>query len=155
MRVGRHAVSSPVARASAPAVVASLLVAAFLVVVALGVRDATQVARQLGDRRAEAIATRSDQSGLAGRAAGSFRALRGHLEPGSRFALVYDEDYDRNERGYYRLVAGYYLYPALMVSDPARADAVITFGAPPAHVLQRFDQLAVIDGFWVGTRKPG
>jgi hypothetical protein len=141
------------AELSASAIVVALLSVAFLVVVGLGVNDAARRASQLGAKRAEAVATRSDPASTAGGAAAAFRSFGSVLEPGARFALVYDEDYDRNERGFYNLFARYYLYPALAVSDPARADAVMVFGDPLPQVLERFDQLAVVDGFWLGRRK--
>ena len=55
------------------------------------------------------------------RHAEAFRRLRVTLDAGERFALVFPQDTDRDQRGFYDLVSLSYLYPALASSDPAGA----------------------------------
>jgi hypothetical protein len=154
MRATAHLSRRALRGSTRSAVVIALLSGAFLVIVLLGVKDATRRVGWLDHRRAEALAAaRTDPALGAGYAAGAFRSFRSALDDGSRFTLVYDASFDRNERGFYRLFSGYYLYPAVAVSDPAAADAVMVFGAPPRRVLDRFDQLAVVDGVWLGRRR--
>ena len=88
----------------------------------------------------------------AGPATEAFRRFRSTLDGESRFALVFGQGVDRNERGTYRLVGGYYLYPAIAVAQPIDADAVMVFGSPRADVRRSFEEVAVVDGVWLGRR---
>jgi hypothetical protein len=139
---------------SATVVVIAGLIVAFLVVVTVGVVQATRRVGELDHRRSEALAVQRDPADTAGAAAIAFRSFRSALHRDSRFALVYDASIDRNQRGYLRLFAGYYLYPAVAVSQPSEADAVMVFGAPPSNVVADFAPIAVVDGVWLGRRKP-
>jgi hypothetical protein len=141
--------SSPIRRG-----VFAVLVLAFGVVLVLGVADAGRRMRSLDDRRDEALAARRDPADVAGDAAGAFRRFRSTLSEGDTFALAFGPDVDRDQKGFYRLVALSYLYPAVAVSDPAEADAMMVFGPPTPSIRGTFDEIAVVDGVWLG-RRPG
>ena len=132
---------------------ATLAVAAFVGLVGIGALDAVREVRRLDDRRREALATQTDPAATVGEAAEAFRRFRSELGDGRRFALVYGPEIDRDQRGFYRLFAGYYLYPAIAVSSPQDADAVMVFGAPPYGVSRAFEPIATVDGTWLGRRR--
>jgi hypothetical protein len=143
-------------RSSSPTqtVAALALLGGFLVVVLLLAFGAWREIGHLGHRRDEALASRSDPVSVAGGAAGAFRRLRATLGEGERFALVFGPDVDRDQKGFYRLVSLAVLYPAIAVSDPARADAVMVFGEnPPPRVSGAFEPIGVVDGVWLGRRR--
>lgn len=129
------------------------VVVAFAIVVAVG---ATQSARRLGHldhRRAEALAVHSEPVDVASDVAGAFRQFRSSLNAGDRFALLFGDDVDADRRGTYRLVALSYLYPAVAIDDPSRANAVMVFGEPSASVVSAFEGTGVVDGVWLGRRR--
>ena len=140
---------------TAQTAVALLLLAAFFLVVLLGALGAARRIGDLRDRRDLVLATRSDPAAVAGEAAGAFRRFRSGIHPGERFALVFAPAVGRDQRGFYRLVALSYLYPAIAVSDLASADAVMVFGAqePSPAVRTAFDETDVVDGVWLGRRR--
>lgn len=134
---------------------ALVLLIAFAVVVGLGVLDAGRVIGELGDQRERALASRSDDTaGLTGEAADAFRQFRAHLRKGERFALVFAPDIGRDQEGFYRLVALSYLYPAIAVDDPGRADAVMVFGEQSPGIRADFEQIGAAAGVWLGRRRP-
>jgi hypothetical protein len=120
--------------------------------VAVGVVDAARRLGSLDHRRDEAIAARGDTAGQAGNVAGALRRFRSDVGAGDRFALVFGPDLDRNQRGFYRLVALSYLYPAVAVPDPEEADAIMVFGTPTPSMRGTFGEIAVVDGVWLGRR---
>jgi hypothetical protein len=134
-------------------VVALVLLGAFLVVVALGALRAVERIGDLRDRREQVLASRPDPSAIAGDVAESFRRFRSTLRPGERFALVFAPDVGRDQRGFYRLVALSYLYPALAAPDTASADAVMVFGQPSAALRSAFEEAGAVDGVWLGRRR--
>ena len=115
---------------SRPSVLATsavvVLSVAFLVALAVAVATAAGRVLELDDRRTEALAARFDPVVAAGPATEAFRRFRSTLDGESRFALVFGPGVDRNQRGIYRLVGGYYLYPAIAVAQPisGRGDGV-------------------------------
>jgi hypothetical protein len=128
------------------------MVAAFVGLLAIGALDAVREVRRLDDRRREALAVETDPAATVGAAADAFRRFRSELGDGGRFALVYGPEVDRDQRGFYRLFGGYYLYPAIAVSSLQDADAVMVFGAPTEAVTRAFEQIATVDGIWLGRR---
>ena len=126
---------------------------AFAVTVAVAVTVSVSRALALDERRAEAFVVRSEPVTVAGPATAAFRRFRSTLADDSRFALVFGPGVDRNGRGTYRLVAGYYLYPAIRVARPSTADAVMVFGSPTAAVRRSFEEVALVDGIWLGRRR--
>ena len=150
MQTARRSAAGPICTTGALAI---LTVVAFVALVAVGALDAAREIRRLEDRRHEALATRSDPADTAGAAAGAFRRFRSELGAGRRFAVVYGPDLDRDTRGFYRLFSGYYLYPAIAVSTPADADAVMVFGAPGPAISRAFASIATVDGVWLGRRR--
>ena len=127
-------------------------VVAFAVIVAVGALAAVRQARHLDDRRASVLSEHSDPAQAAGDQAEAFRTFRRSLDDGARFSLVYGAEVDRNQRGFYRLFAGYYLYPAVAVTRLELADAVMVFGPPPPAVRRSFDPIGELDGVWLGRR---
>jgi hypothetical protein len=80
--------------------------------------------------------------------------LRATLRDGERFALVFGPDVSRDERGFLQLVSLSVLYPAVAVTDPAKADTVMVFGEnPPPSVADAFESIGVVDGVWLGRRR--
>lgn len=130
-----------------------VLVVAFLAIVAYGAVTSVREAKRLDDRRAYAEATRLDSVLTAGESAEAFRGFRQSLGASSRFALVFGPAVDRDQQGFFRLFAGYYLYPAIAVDDFQEADAVMVFGRPPKPVLDSFERLGERDGIWLGRRR--
>ena len=128
------------------------VVVAFAVIVAVGALAAVRQARRLDDRRASVLSEHSDPAQAAGDQAEAFRTFRRSLDDGARFSLVYGPEVDRNQRGFYRLFAGYYLYPAVAVTRLELADAVMVFGPPPPAVRRSFDPIGELDGVWLGRR---
>lgn len=126
--------------------------AGLVVTLVVGVGQAVHEIRDLDSRRDQALESEWDVASVTGTTAGAFRRLWASLDPGERFALVFPDDADRDQRGFYNLVSLSYLYPALASSDPADADAVMVFGLPPAGVRRAFDEIAVVDGVWLGRR---
>ena len=129
------------------------LLVVFLVLVLLGAFDALGRIGDLRDRRDQALASRTDPARIAGDAAEAFRRFRSNLRAGERFALVFGPAVGRDQRGFYRLVALSYLYPALAAPSLSTADAVMVFGQPSPAVRSDFDEAAVIDGVWLGRRR--
>ena len=109
--------------------------------------------RHLDTGRNEALAARPEPGGQVGEVGEAFRRFRAVLDDGTRFALVYGPDLDRDQRGFYRLFAGFFLYPAIAVPDADEADAVMVFGEPPDELRGTFEELAVVEGVWLGTRR--
>lgn len=134
-------------------VVLRLLVVAFLAIVAYGALTALREAERLDDRRSSVLATRADPAAAAGDAVDAFRVFRQALSGSSRFALVFGADVDRDERGFFRLFAGSYLYPAVAVGDPGDADAVMVVGRPTQALLESFERLDDRNGLWLGKRR--
>jgi len=128
------------------------LVGAFLAIVSYGAAAAVLEAERLDDRRAFALTELRDPVATAGESAEAFSRFRSELDARSRFALVFGSAVDRDQRGFYHLFAGFFLYPAVAVDDPARADAVMVFGSPPPSVLREFERLDLLDGIWLGRR---
>jgi hypothetical protein len=145
-------IATPSSRWLTRRTVVTCLCAVFAVVAAFGVVATALRLDDLADRRREAIYEQSNSTYAAGGAAEAFRRFREELDGRGRFALVYSADVDRDQRGSYQLFGGSYLYPSVAVFDPADADAVMVFGAPPASVLEAFDEIAVVDGVWLGRR---
>jgi hypothetical protein len=141
-------------RAFSPTTIVALaLMAAFLIVVLAGAVQAGRRIDDLGHRRDEAMASHSDPADVAGDVAGAFRRFRSALRPGEHFALVFASNVGRDQKGFLQLVSLAVLYPAIAVSDPARADAVMVFGGePPLPVREAFEPIGVVDGVWVGRR---
>jgi len=139
------------ARARQAALVA--LSVAFLVIVGFGGVEAVRLAEDLDDRRATALFYRADPAETAGETASAYRRFRAEVDESTRFALVYGPGIDRNGRGFHRLFAGYYLYPAIAVDDPADAHAIMVFGTPRAVLLRAFERIAVLGGVWLGRRR--
>lgn len=135
-------------------VAVGLLAAAFLAIVVIAAGAAVREIERLDDRRAVVAADQFDPAQAAGDAAEAFRRFRSQLDRRAHFALVFGPGADRNTRGFYRLFAGYYLYPAIAVDDPARADAVMAVGAPAASELEGFEQIEVVGDVWLGRRRP-
>lgn len=129
------------------------LAGAFLALVVYGAVASLREAEQLDDRRAHAEATRGDPVLVAGESAEAFRRFRRSLDPPTRFALVYGSAVDRDRRGFLRLFAGSYLYPAIAVDELDEADAVMVFGRPPAVVVDGFERVDEHDGVWLGKRR--
>lgn len=140
--------ASRIERAALTALVVSLVA-----IVAVGAVGAARQALRLDDRRDAVLAEQSDPAQAAGDKAEAFRTFRRSLADGTRFALVYGPDVDRNQRGFYRLFAGYYLYPAVAVSRPELAGAVMVFGPVPAAVQRGFEPIGELDGVWLGRRR--
>jgi len=126
--------------------------AGLVVTLVAGVGQALHEIRDLDSRRDQAHESKWDVASVTGTNAEAFRRLRATLDAGERFALVFPDDADRDQRGFYNLVSLSYLYPALASSDPANADAVMVFGPPPTDVRRAFDEIAVVDGVWLGRR---
>ena len=155
MQVVLRSVRAPL-RSSSPGRTAAALVllAGFLIIVCLGALQTSRRIGDLGHRRTDALASRSDPAEVADEAADAFRRFRSALRGGERFALVFSPDVDRDRRGFYQLVALSVLYPAIASSDPAQADAVMVFGEkPPQSVQDTFGEIAVMDGIWLGRRR--
>ena len=129
-----------------------VLVVAFLAILVLGLRDARRSIAGLGPLADAARSSVSDQADEAGAAAGAFRRARALVHEGDRFALVVPKSVGRDQAGLYRLVALSYLYPAIAVSDPARADLVMVFGNPSPAIRTAFDEVDVVSGVWLGRR---
>jgi len=129
------------------------LAVAFAAIVAYGALEAVRFAESLDDRRAAALVYRTDPVEQAGSTAAAYRRFRAEVDGATRFSLVFGPALDRNERGFHRLFAGYYLYPAIAVDEPARAIAVMVFGEPQAALRRDFERIAVLDGVWLGRRK--
>ena len=127
--------------------------AGLVVTLLAGVGQALHEIRDLDSRRDQALESEWDVASVTGTTAEAFRRLRTTLDAGERFALVFPEDTDRDQRGFYNLVSLSYLYPALASSDPAGADAVMVFGMPPPDVRRAFDEIGVVDGVWLGRRR--
>lgn len=121
--------------------------------VGFGGLEAVRYAEALDDRRASALVSRTDPVETAGETASAYRRFRAEVDGDTRFALVYGPAIDRNGRGFHRLFAGYYLYPAIAVDDPGEADAIMVFGTPGALLLDVFERIDVVDGVWLGRRK--
>jgi hypothetical protein len=84
----------------------------------------------------------------------AFERFRQVLRPGDRFALVIAPTTPRDTAGMYRLVALYYLLPAIAVEDASRADAVLVFGDVPGRIRRRFWQVEqVSESAWIGRRR--
>jgi hypothetical protein len=130
------------------------LLAAFVVALAFAAVDAGRLIGDLGDRRETARASRLDTPGRSGDVAEAFRQLRSDLRDGERFALVFSADVDRDQAGFYRLVALSSLYPAIAVDDPADADVVMVFGPPSGDIRAAFEETGSIAGVWLGRRSP-
>ncbi len=141
-------------RGSSLRTLATLAVTAvFVALVAWGAFEAVGQIRDLGTRRSDAIAARSDGADVAGNAGNAFRSFRATLQPGERFALLFAPETSIDDKGTYRLVALSYLYPAIAVDDPRDARAVMVFGDPSAAVRSAFDETGVVDGVWLGQRR--
>jgi hypothetical protein len=128
-------------------------VTAFVVVLLIGVAQAGRRVGDLGHRRDEALASRSEPVDVAGDVADAFRRFRATLHLGDRFALVFGDTVDSDRMGTYRLVALSYLYPAVATSDRADADAVMVFGEPSPSILADYEEIDVVDGVWLGRRR--
>ena len=126
--------------------------AGLVVTLIVGVGQALHEIRDLESHRDQTVESEWDVASAAGTNAKAFRRLRATLDAGERFALVFSEDTDRDQRGLYNLVSLAYLYPALARSNPADADAVMVFGMPSTDVRRAFDEIGVIDGVWLGRR---
>jgi hypothetical protein len=132
--------------------VVTALFSAFAIVAAVGVVRTVLLLDDLADRRNKALYEQADSSGVRESKADAFRRIKLELSGSERFALVYGDDVDPDQRGFYQLYAGSYLYPAVAVFDPAAADAVMVFGAPPPSILEAFDEIGVTNGVWLGRR---
>jgi hypothetical protein len=140
-------------RGSSPRALATIVViAAFVGLVAWLVLDAGRTIEQLGSRRADGLASRSDGADAAGSVPNAFRSFRATLQPGERFALVFAPGTSIDFQGTYRLVSLSYLYPATAVDEPEKAQAVMVFGEPSAAVRSAFAETGVVDGVWLGHR---
>ena len=128
-----------------------LVVACSVLAVLLAV-DARRQLNHVDHRGDEARASRTDPSAAGGETADPFRRFRQEVGPGARFALVFGPDVDRDQRGFYRLFAGYFLYPAIAVAEPGDADAVMVFGSPSSELRASFEELATVDGVWLARR---
>lgn len=124
------------------------------VVLALAALDTVRRLDDLETRRDAAQAEAWDPTSTVGPAAGAFRLAREVLAAGTRFALVFGPGVDRNERGLYRLFSTSYLYPAVAVAEPGRADVVLVVGAPPAGIRGSFEAIGEEGGVWLGRRRP-
>jgi hypothetical protein len=133
-------------------VVAAVL--AFVVVLLMSVADAWSRVGDLANRRDEALAGHSEPVDVAGDAADAFRRFRATLHEGDRFTLVFGPDVAPDRMGTYRLVALSYLYPAVATADRADADAVMAFGDVPPSLLSGLEEIDVVDGVWLGRRRP-
>jgi hypothetical protein len=140
-------------RGSSPRVVVALVaIATFVGLVAWQALDAGRTIDQLGSRRADALASRSDGADAAGSAPEAFRSFRATLHAGERFALVFAPGTSIDDQGTYRLVSLSYLYPGIAVADPEKAQAVMVFGEPSAAIRSAFEETGVVDGVWLGHR---
>jgi hypothetical protein len=138
---------------SATTVAVAALCAGFALVVVWAVVGTASRVRALDERRAEALATRVDPVTVAGPVTPAFIRFRELLDGDSRFLLVYDAAVAADQRRTYRLVGGYYLYPAIAVTDLEAANAVMVFGAPSEAVRSSFVEVATVDGVWLGRRR--
>lgn len=129
------------------------LVTALGLVLSLAALDTLRRLDDLDARRGAALSETKDPSAPAGETAEAFRLARSVLAPGARFALAFGPDVDRNARGFYRLFSTYYLYPAVAVAEPVRADVVLVFGAPPAGIRDSFEAIGEEGGVWLGRRR--
>jgi hypothetical protein len=140
-------------RGSSPRALAALVViAAFVGLVAWLVLDAGRTIDQLGSRRADGLASRSDGADAAGSVPNAFRSFRATLRPGERFALVFAPGTSIDFQGTYRLVSLSYLYPAIAVGEPEKAQAVMVFGEPSPAIRSAFAETGVVEGVWLGHR---
>ena len=140
-------------RGASPRALAALaVVGVFVAVVARQAWDAGREIDALGPQRRDALASRSDGADSAGSAPQAFRSFRATLRPGERFALVFAPGTSTNDQGTYRLVSLSYLYPAIAVTDPEKAQAVMVFGEPSAAIRADFDETGDVDGVWLGHR---
>ena len=130
----------------------AILVAALALVLAIGMLQSLLRLSDLERRRDQALESTYDGAAVAGPVAEAFRAFRQALRPGDRFALVFGPDIGRDQRGFYRLVALSYLYPAVAQSDGERADAVMIFDGGPRAADTAFDEIGVVAGVWLGRR---
>jgi hypothetical protein len=153
MHTAHGSATAPASTTGARTAAATLAVVGFVCLVGVAVVSAAREVRGLDDRRREALAVPADPASSVGAAADAFRRFRAGLAAGQRFALVYGPDVDRDERGFYRLFAGYYLYPAIAVPDPRDADAVMVFGTPAPPIVSAFEPVATVDGVWLGRRR--
>ena len=135
------------------ALAAGLFLAAFAVILLLGVRDAARRTASLDERRDQALAGQSDPVEIAGAVSAAFRRVRSTIGRDDRFALVFGPEFERDQQGFYRLVALSSLYPAIATADPGDADAVMVFGAPSPSIRARFDEIGVVEGVWLGRRR--
>lgn len=138
--------------ASPRALAALVVVAVFVGLVARQAWDAGREIDALGSQRGDALASRSDGADSAGSAPEAFRSFRATLHPGDRFALVFAPGTSIDDQGTYRLVSLAYLYPAVAVTDPGKAQAVMVFGEPSAAIRAEFDETGLADGVWLGHR---
>jgi hypothetical protein len=140
-------------RGTSPRRLAALVATAvFAGLVAWGGADAARDVGTLGERRADAIAARSDGAEVVGSAGSAFRSFRATLSPGERFALVFAPGTSVDDRGAYRLLALSYLYPAIAVEDERDAQAVMVFGVPSDRIRSMFAETGTVDGIWLGHR---
>ena len=131
---------------------ALVAMAVFVGLVAWGGVEAGRALGELGDRRAEALATRGDGAAVVGNAGSAFRSFRATLDPGERFTLVFAPGTSVDDRGAYRLLALSYLYPAIAVENARDAQAVMVFGAPSDRIRSSFAETGTVDGVWLGRR---
>lgn len=129
------------------------LVGVLGLVLALAALDTLRRLDDLDARRGAALSETKDPTAPAGETADAFRLARTVLAPGARFALAFGPDVDRNARGFYRLFSTYYLYPAVAVAEPARAEVVLVFGSPPAGIRGSFEAIGEEGGVWLGRRR--
>jgi hypothetical protein len=139
-----------------------ITVAACLCLLLLGVAattDAWHKSRELAHDRSAVYAPLSRYERLTfvlreNRLPTAFERFRQVLRPGDRFALVIDPATSRDTAGMYRLVALYYLLPAIAVADASRADAVLVFGEVPDRIRRSFWQVEELPGSaWIGRRR--
>jgi hypothetical protein len=84
----------------------------------------------------------------------AFARLRAVLRRGERFALVIPDHMAADRAGLFRAFGLYYLYPALAVEGPERADVVLVFGSVPPLVLEDFRRVERnAAGGWIGRRR--
>lgn len=85
--------------------------------------------------------------------ASAFRSAHDALRAGERFALVVAPGTDRSTEGTHRLFANHYLYPAIVVDDPVRADVLIALFGGGSPSRDGWETVFESGDAWVGRRR--
>jgi hypothetical protein len=109
------------------------------------------------ERRQRLVPAESRRDALLGSmvsepAASALRSARAILSAGQRFAIVVAPGTDRSVEGTHRLVANHYLYPAIAVGDPTKADVLIALFGGDGTSREGWETVFGSGDAWVGRR---